>query len=140
MADCPGELQPEWFACGSLVGLVPPGGTSSRPDFVLAYVSDGPDPLYAVLHPDVEHLRAQIMGDATITGHYDDPASTECRITSWPEWDEIGRPSRAEVIHQCRSTFVVIAIEPVGVEPAAAPTDGSGFVPGDIARVIARIP
>jgi len=106
--SCPGELQPTWFDCFHLAALNPLPGTSGQPDFLLVARSQG-ESLYAVIHPDIEHLRGPALDTLVhVTGHYDDPAAQDCRITSWPDANP---PSPEEIVHQCRSTFVITAME-----------------------------
>jgi hypothetical protein len=107
-ADCPGGLEPAWLSCTGLVLLNPLRGTSRQPEYLLVARSQT-DPLYAVIHPDIEALRSHVIDTLIhLTGHYDDPAAQSCRYTSWPDANP---PSADQVIHQCRSTFVITAVE-----------------------------
>ncbi len=110
--DCPGELQPSWFDCFHLVALNPLPGSAARPEFTLVFLSPD-ESLYAVIHPAIQGFRKPAMGRAMrVTGHYDDPAAQGCHYTSWADANP---PSAAEVVHQCQSTFVITAMEPLGV-------------------------
>jgi hypothetical protein len=48
----------------------------------------------------------------TVTGHYDDPASSTCRFTPDPESTELP-PLPAEMKRQCRTSFVVTSVKVV---------------------------
>ena len=110
--DCPGGLQPAWFSCESMIELKPPGETAEAP-FVLAARTTGPS-LFAVLDPASRLTPNNLAGfNWLVTGHYDDPAAQGCQYTAWP----VGAgapPTAAEVIDQCRRTFVVTAVVPLG--------------------------
>lgn len=106
--SCPGELRPTWFDCFHLVALNPIPGTSVKPEVLLVARSPG-EPLYAVLHPDIEALRSHVMDTLVrVTGHYDDPAAQDCVYTSYPD---PGPPPADEVVDMCRATFVITAME-----------------------------
>jgi hypothetical protein len=106
--DCPGGLEPAWLGCSGYVLLNPLPATSGNPEFLLVARATGPS-MTAVLRPDIEPLRSHAMGTVVhLTGHYDDPAAQSCRYTSWPDANP---PSADEVIHTCRSTFVITAME-----------------------------
>lgn len=121
--DCPGGLEPAWFGCERLVSLSPAPGTSNAPAVVLAMLSSGPE-LFAVLHPDIEHLRPRLLDVLVlVTGHYDDPAARECHFTSWPDNNP---PPVEEVVAGCRSTFVITGIE---LLETPTPTDSSPDAP-----------
>lgn len=110
IASCPGELQPAWLGCGGgLVELKPLPGTSRLPEFLLAVRSQGAS-VYAVIHPDASTPRDFANTLVRVTGHYDDPAAQDCVITSWPDANP---PSPEEVVHTCRSTFVITEMEPL---------------------------
>ena len=106
--DCPGGLEPAWLGCSGYVQLSSPPGTSGAPEFLLVARAPGPS-MTAVLRPDIEPLRSHAMDTVVhLTGHYDDPAAQSCRYTSWPDANP---PSQEEVVHTCRSTFVITAME-----------------------------
>ena len=106
--DCPGGLEPAWLGCSGYVLLNPLPGASGDPEFLLVARATGPS-MTAVLRPDIEPLRSHAMDTVVhLTGHYDDPAAQSCRYTSWPDANP---PSPEEVIHTCRSTFVITAME-----------------------------
>jgi hypothetical protein len=106
--DCPGGLEPAWLGCAGYVLLNPLPGTSGHPEFRLVARNPGGF-LTAVIHPDIEALRSHALDTVVhLTGHYDDPAAQDCHYTSWPDANP---PSRDQVIHQCRSTFVITAME-----------------------------
>jgi len=108
--SCPGELRPSWFDCFHLVALNPVPGTSLQPEFLLVARSAG-EPLYAVLHPEIETLRPRVMDTLVrLSGHYDDPAAMDCVYASYPD---PGPPPATEVVDMCRATFVITAMEPL---------------------------
>ena len=110
--DCPGGLQPAWFSCEAMIELEPLAETAEAP-FVLAARSSGPS-LFAVLAPASGIARNVLVEtDWLVTGHYDDPAAQACHYTAWP----VGAgapPPAGEVIDQCRRTFVLTAVVPLG--------------------------
>ena len=106
--DCPGGLEPAWLGCSGYVLLNPLPATSGHPEFLLVARGTGAT-LTAAVHPNIESLRSHAMNAVVhLTGHYDDPAAQDCRYTSWPDANP---PSRDEVVHTCRSTFVITAME-----------------------------
>ena len=108
--DCPGGLQPAWFSCESWIQLEPPGETAEAP-FLLVALSRGPF-MFAAPDPASGLKPNNLAGfNWLITGHYDDPAAQLCRYTTWPD---AAPPLASEVIDQCRRTFVVTAVVPLG--------------------------
>jgi hypothetical protein len=51
------------------------------------------------------------LGSVLVTGHYDDPASTDCRRPAGDEWPEI---TDEQVMQWCRGTFIVTSINTGG--------------------------
>ena len=47
-------------------------------------------------------------GGVMVTGHFDDPASADCRRPAGDEWPEI---TDEQVIQWCRGTFIVTSIQ-----------------------------
>jgi hypothetical protein len=126
--DCPGELEPAWFACGGMVWLYPLPETGSLRDIVLvgrqpAYMpSDGlPDEwLSAVIHPTYDiDLSRGLDALVVAVGHFDDPDAQSCHYTNWPD---AAPPPADDVIRMCRSIFVITHLEPL---EAPAPGDAS---------------
>ncbi len=52
-----------------------------------------------------------LTGGASITGHFDDPASAECRAPAGNEWPDV---TDADAIQLCRGMFIVTAVETGG--------------------------
>lgn len=141
VVDCPGGLESAWLSCGALVGLYPIPETSRPWGVILAARSqDFGEPLYAVFHPDIEGLRARVLDVlVTVTGHYDDPAARSCHNTSWPPGGD--PPPVEDVIHACRSTFVITAVdqyEPAtdSGPPTPTPEAPSAFGLGGIVQAV----
>ena len=107
-ADCPGGLEPAWLSCTGMVALNALPATSRQPQYLLV-AHTTTEPLYAVIHPDIESLRSHAIDTLLhLTGHFDDPAAQSCHYTSWPDANP---PSQEQVVHTCRSTFVITAME-----------------------------
>ena len=105
--DCPGELDPSWLACGgTIVELYPLDAAGVQPPIILAARSPHSGPyLSAVLHPDSGiDLQHGLDAPVTAIGHFDDPAAATCHYVSWPDDQP---PAPAEVVAQCRETFVI---------------------------------
>ena len=67
--------------------------------------------LEGVLAPGFRAARGWENHWVTVTGHFDDPASSSCRIA--PEYFDL-YPGRAQIIRDCRSRFVVTNVEVEG--------------------------
>jgi len=140
--DCPGGLEPDWLGCGGQQVELFALETGTRPAFVLAsrVLVRGPS-LFATVHPDSGiDLHRGLDAPVTVTGHFDDPASVDCRYTAWP--DAEAPPASDEVIEGCRSRFVITGLAHLDVselpdpEPSEAPQADAEFSPHDIAQVV----
>lgn len=98
----PHVFSPEWLAHPTTPAFLRSAGIGFRP------------------HPDAE-LEVPARGDVVrITGHYEDPAATSCRVSVDPSWDTgdetVQLPNPARVILDCRATFVWTDYEVTGHE------------------------
>lgn len=105
-----GPLAPAWFACERIVELRPLETAVAR-GIVLVARSTQPL-LTAVLHPSLGLYPYELTGDPQrITGHYDDPAAVTCHYT---DAEGAASESPEATVLGCRSTFVIIALDPIG--------------------------
>jgi hypothetical protein len=93
--------------------LVDMGKDYERQTSLPLFVAD-PSMFLAVNFRGVTTLPAPsglLGGGALVTGHFDDPASAECRRPAGDEWPEI---TDEQVVEWCRGTFIVTSIETGG--------------------------
>jgi hypothetical protein len=88
-------IEPAWFGMGC--GLLS-GDACGSCGVALAV-----DPEYGA-------LRREEPARWSFRGHFDDPAADGCRATA----PIVGDPSRAQIIHRCRTTFVLTSLEWLG--------------------------
>ena len=137
--DCPGDLQPSWFACGgTIVELYPLDSARVPSPIILAARSPHSGPaLSAVIHPDSGiDLHRGLDAPVTAIGHFDDPAAATCRYLSWPDPQP---PAPEDVVANCREVFVITQLALLDVaerDPEASPPADGAFGPHDIAQVV----
>jgi hypothetical protein len=99
-------LEPDWFGCGAWVELMPP---EAEAKVVLAATTGDLVSTWAAVHPDARlGMDRASHGNATVTGHFDDPAAQDCRfVPPVPDMTD------DEAVDGCRHTFVVTVLEPL---------------------------
>jgi hypothetical protein len=60
--------------------------------------------------PEYGALPREEPGRWSFRGHFDDPAAAGCRATA----PVVGDPSPAQIVHRCRTTFVLTWLEWLG--------------------------
>ena len=99
-------LEPSWlnYCGGRFVELIHPDGKDAPPE-------PGRELVLAAVHPSLEMDSGWGRGWVTVTAHFDDPGSEDCRYTDWePQFGP--RPSIEETVEMCRSILVITGIDP----------------------------
>ncbi len=128
--DCvPVQVEPAWLWCPPAAFLAPPGTADSRPGadsgawatgsaptddrLILAFAANVPMlEVYAAPGSGVDPAQFFPGAIVQVTGHFDDPAATACRVVAAqpePGWQV---PTPAEVVLACREAFVVTSVQP----------------------------
>lgn len=103
----PGSFEPEWLAAPNFHTFTPPW--ANLPPVVQQMVLQVP--------PDVAELGSEQAGSLLrVTGHFNDPRSTECAIAAGEPGEEVPADDLAAEWF-CRLGFVVESWEVVGTDP-----------------------
>jgi len=100
-------LEPSWlnYCVGRFVELIHPDGKG-------ASLEPGRDLVLAAVHPSLDGEPPRDAVRVTVTAHFDDPASEDCRYIDWePQFGP--RPSAEETVEMCQSILVITDIEPL---------------------------